>query len=190
MDYSKRPDIQRLHSAFASRRDQARREFGHLDRGAFNWSPEPGRWSVAECLEHLNQTGQRWADHLGPILFAAMRHGVHHRTPHVPGRIGRKAIAMMETVSRPLTAPAPFRPADRSDFEPRQVFWAFNAVGESWEATLRRACLLDLSSIRVGSPAAAWMRLPLGTWLFSLSAHEDRHLEQARCVLSDPGFPA
>jgi hypothetical protein len=33
------------------------------------------------------------------------------------------------------------------------------------------------------------MRLPLGLWLFALSAHEERHLAQARAVEEAPEFP-
>jgi len=189
MSYTSRTDIHELHDAFAARRPGAMREFGGLGPEAFNWQPGEGRWSVAQCLEHLNQTGLRWADHLGPILFNAMRRGVHHQKLHRPGPVGRKTIAMMETVGRRLKAPSLFEPAARNDHDLRDVFTAFNAAGESWEGTLRRACLLDISSLQVGSPAAAWMRMPLGTWLYALSAHEDRHLEQAREVMAAPGFP-
>lgn len=189
MNYSTRADIQEVQEAFAARRPAAMAEFGGLDPIAFNWQPDEGRWSVAQCLEHLNLTGLNWAHHLGPVLWKAMRSGVHHRGPHRPGPVGRKAIAAMETVSQRLKAPSLFEPAARTDYDLHDVFCAFNAAGESWEATLRRACLLNTSALRVSSPAAAWMRAPLGTWLFALSAHEDRHLAQARVVTTSPDFP-
>jgi hypothetical protein len=27
---------------------------GNLTTAQFNWRPQPGRWSIAECLVHLN----------------------------------------------------------------------------------------------------------------------------------------
>jgi len=189
MAYTDRSDILTLHEAFLSRRPAAFEEFGGLSHEAFNWQPGEGRWSVAQCLVHLCETGLRWADTLGPVLFGAMRHGVHHRTPHMPGAVGRKAIALMQNIDQKQSAPKLFRPDDESDYDLRDTLRMFDALGESWEATLRRACLLNTSKLVVGSPAAAWLRLPLGTWLIALSAHEDRHLEQARRVMAAEGFP-
>jgi len=189
MTYTQRSDILTLHDAFARRRPETFREFGDLDGVAFNWQPGEGQWSVAQCLAHLCETGLRWADSLTPVLFSAMRKGVHHRKPHVPGPIGRRAIGSMANINGKLKAPRLFHPMAESDYDLRDVLRTFDALGESWEATLRRACVLDLSAIRVSSPAAAWFRMPLGTWLMALSAHEDRHLDQARRVMASPGFP-
>jgi hypothetical protein len=189
MAYTTRSDILALHDAFLRRRPVAFAAFGGLSHEAFNWQPGQGQWSVAQCLVHLCETGLRWADHLVPIVFSAMRNGVHHRTPHVPGPVGRKAIAIMENIDQKQSAPKLFRPTNESDYDLRDTLRMFDALGESWEATLRRACLLDTSKLLVGSPAAKLLRLPLGTWLMALSAHEDRHLEQARRVMAAEGFP-
>jgi hypothetical protein len=35
-----------------------------------------------------------------------------------------------------------------------------------------------------------WLRLPLGSGFALVVAHERRHLQQARNVVSDPAFPA
>jgi hypothetical protein len=189
MAYTTRSDILALHDAFIQRRPAAFEEFGGLTHEQFNWQPGEGQWSVAQCLVHLCETGLRWADSLVPIVFLAMRKGVHHRTPHEPGPIGKKAIAMMQNIEQRHKAPGLFQPAAESDYDLRDTLRIFDALGESWEATLRRACVLDTSKLIVSSPAAAWIRLPLGTWLLALSAHEDRHLEQARRVMAKPEFP-
>jgi hypothetical protein len=187
--YTERADILALDAAFAARRPLVRDLFGALDHAQFNWQPAPGRWSVAQCLAHLCEVGGRWVDGLGPIVFAAMRKGVHHRTPHQPGALGRRVVGMMEAGGPAAKAPGLFRPDATSDYDHHDLLCRFDALGESWEATLRRACLLDTSRLWVASPAAFWFRLPLGTWLVALSAHEDRHLTQARRVMEAEGFP-
>lgn len=189
MEFRSRPDICELHDAFTARRQAAFADFGKLDRAAFNWAPEAGRWSVAQCIDHLCQVGMQWNARLSPALFAALARSVHHRTPYHPGRLGQWVVASMETVGRPHKAPALFQPRTDELFDTADLLRSFDALGESWEATLRRASQLDLARLRVGSPAAPWLRMPLGTWLFALSAHEDRHLTQARRVLESPGFP-
>lgn len=189
MDHFTRSDVRELRDAFRSRRPEVEREFGALGPDALHWRPEAGRWSVGECLHHLCRTGFAWADHLGPVLFAALRHGVHHREPHRPGPVGRWIVRWMEVDDRRAKAPRRFRPMGTDKLETADLLRAFTALGDSWEATLLRASQVDLSRLRVASPAAPLVRLPLGTWLYALSAHEDRHLGQARRVLEAPGFP-
>lgn len=188
MDHLARPDVRELLEAFRARRAAVDEEFGGFDSGRMHWTPGPGRWSVGECLHHLCRTGFAWADHLGPVLFAALRRGARHDAPHRPGPLGRRVIRAMEPGARPARAPGPFRPLDSAQLAPEDLLRAFTALGHSWEATLLRASRLDLSRLRVGSPAAPLLVLPLGTWLYALSAHEDRHLEQARRVTAAPGF--
>lgn len=189
MDLFSRPDVRELRDAFRARRPAVDREFGPLTDAAMHWRPAPGRWSVAECLQHLCIAGFTWADHLGPILFAALRRSVHHGEPHRPGPIGNLAIRMMEDDSRAHRAPSRFRPRDTSSLAGIDLLRAFTALGDSWEGTLLRASQLDISKLRVASPAHALIVLPLGTWFYALSAHEDRHLEQARRVVALPDFP-
>jgi len=189
LDAFSRPDIQELHAAFSARRPLVQRSFRELDPDAFNWRPRPDQWSAAQCLDHLCQTGFAWAEHLGPLFWASLRRGVHHDRPSLPGPTGRWIIGFMENENRRMKAPAPFLPKRADDYEVRDVLSAFVALGDGWGATLRRASQLDLGRLRVGSPASALIRMPVGTWLYFLSAHEDRHLAQALRVLEHPEFP-
>jgi hypothetical protein len=189
VDFFSRPDIHELHEAFSARRSEVVRSFCELDSRAFNWRPEPDQWSVAQCLDHLCQTGFAWANHLGPLFWASLRHGAHHDEPSRPGRAGKWIIGLMENQNRRMKAPALFLPRRADDYEPRDVLRAFVTLGEGWEATVRRASQLDLGRLRIGSPASPLLRMPVGTWLYFLSAHEDRHIAQARRILEHPDFP-
>jgi hypothetical protein len=183
-----RPDIQELHEAFSARRPLIQRNFGELDSRAFNWRPRPDQWSAAQCLDHLCQTGFAWVEQLGPLFWASLLRGVHHDKPSFPGRTGKWIIGFMENENRRMKAPAPFLPQSEDDYEVRDVLSAFVALGDGWEATLRRASQLDLGRLRIGSPASALLRMPVGTWLYFLSAHEDRHIAQALRILEHPKF--
>lgn len=112
MEFRSRSDIRELHYAYMARRPALHAEFGGLSTEAFNWAPAPGRWSAAQCIDHLCLTGIRWSGHLSPILFDALTHGVDHRRPYQPGSLGRRAIHSMEVPARALSAPAPFVPGD------------------------------------------------------------------------------
>jgi hypothetical protein len=66
---------------------------------------------------------------------------------------------------------------------------AFRAYQVQYVDRLRQANGLDLARARVRSPAASWIQVPLGTGFMAMTAHERRHLWQARRVLEAPGFP-
>ena len=87
-----------------------------------------------------------------------------------------------------VTAPATFLPAaGRSRHE---IMAAFRAYQVQFVDRLRQANGLDLARARVTSPANRWIRIPLGSAFALMTAHERRHLRQARNVTSIPGFPA
>jgi hypothetical protein len=66
---------------------------------------------------------------------------------------------------------------------------AFRAYQVQYVDRLRQANGLDLARARVRSPVATWIQVPLGTGFAAMTAHERRHLWQARRVIEAPGFP-
>ena len=43
-------------------------QWQHLEQSTLNWKPSPEKWSVNECLEHLN----RYANYYFPVLQNAL----------------------------------------------------------------------------------------------------------------------
>src|SRR5262249_60665334 len=64
----------------------------------------------------------------------------------------------------------------------REILAAFRAYQVQYIDRLRQANGVDLARARVRSPAASWLRIPLGTGFAIMAAHERRHLWQARQV--------
>ena len=69
------------------------------------------------------------------------------------------------------------------------VMAAFRAYQVQYIDRLRQANGLDLARARVASPAARWIRMPLGSGFAMMIAHERRHLQQARRVIEKSAFP-
>jgi hypothetical protein len=63
------------------------------------------------------------------------------------------------------------------------IMAAFRAYQVQYIDRLRQANGLDLARARVASPAARWIRLPLGSGFVMMVNHERRHLQQARRVI-------
>ena len=156
---------------------------------AFNWRPAGGGWSVAECLEHLNISGQLFGE---AILLAAARGraaAVTGSGPFTYGFVTRVVLKGVHPESKTrYRAPKRFVPRPITDYDPDRSLGAFALTGERWERCLTAANGLDLARIKVPSPALKLMRFNLGGLLAIQTMHERRHLEQARRVTLQDGF--
>jgi hypothetical protein len=161
---------------------------GGLSNQQFNWHPAAGAWSVAQCIDHLNVTARLYLPMLDEGIADAIRRGLYASGPFHYNWFNRFVARSMEPPARLRTrAPKAFQPpADR----PRpDVMAAFRAYQVQFVDRLRQANGLDQTRTRVRSPIATWWRMPLGTALALITAHERRHLWQARRVTEAPGFP-
>lgn len=159
-----------------------------LTREQLNWRPEPGRWSVAQCLDHLNAINRASAELLDRAVAEGRQKGLLKDGPYAYGFLSRWFLQTLEPpVKRRFRAPAKFRPgADRSLDD---VLPPFLALHERVETLLRQADGLDLARIKVPSPVTSLFRYSLGMAFWLLTAHDRRHLWQARQVLQDRRFP-
>lgn len=154
-----------------------------------NWSPGAGRWSIAECVDHLSSTNAAVTPRLRAALFAGRRKGRTGTGPFAYGRLGRYFLEQ--------TAPPPRRRLRAaSKYQPpgermgALVAADFARTQDDLLAALAEAEGLDLARIQARSPALWVLRLPVGIWFASLAAHEARHLLQARAVRAESSFPA
>ena len=162
-----------------------------LTEEQFTWRPGPGKWSIAECLDHLTTATTLMLGKVRPALERARVEGITPAEgPYAYGWLGRKFVALMERPGkRPLPAPRNFVPA--SGLAKRAVLEKFaGAMGELRD-TLDRARGVALDRVRARSAAAGggWIRLNLAAWFAATLAHGRRHVAQAERVTTAPGFP-
>lgn len=169
-------------------RADAERLVEGLSERELNWKPTPEKWSIAQCLDHLNN-GWRVLTKLDGVIAAADRDGVRGDGPYRHPLLGRLYIRLTEPPPKiRVSAPTRYRPAeDRpiSDAVPR-----FLELQTEILARVEAADGLDLGRIRMSSPITRRFRMSLGQWFAFLAAHERRHLWQAWQVRRHPAFPA
>jgi len=159
-----------------------------LGQEQFVWKPGPNRWSIAECLEHMNATARAYLPAIDEGIADAIRHGAYAEGPFQYNVIGRIFSRLMEPPARlrMRTAidkqPGPERPK-------RETLAGFRAYQVQYVDRLRQANGIDLSRSCVRSPLASWIRIPLGSAFASMAAHERRHLWQAKKITETAGFP-
>ena len=186
--------------ALAPEIDHFRRQFEQLTAEAdalvtplsdaqFAWQPGPDRWSIAQCIDHLNATARVYLPVLDEGLADAIRRGLFGRGPYRYNWIGRLHVFLMQPNSWVRgRAPRAFYPAPN---RPRQeIMAAFRAYQVQYVDRLRQANGLDLARGRAASPVVRWLPMPLGSVFALLITHERRHLLQAQRVTQAPGFPS
>jgi DinB superfamily len=154
-----------------------------------SWKPGSNRWSIAECLAHLNVTGELYL----AALDRAIAHGrARGWTGHGPFRHGWLVQfffirALEPPVRRKFTAPRIFQPASGPDAS--EAVARFLALQDDLIKRIHAANGLDLARIKVTSPATRLLRMTLGQAFAAVAVHQRRHLLQARNVRDSHQFP-
>lgn len=145
-----------------------------------NWRPGEEKWSVLECLEHLNLYGDFYLpkieqkmknnSHLPAEKFSAGLLGDYFAKSMLP----KKKLNKMKTFKdkNPLGSQLDKRTIDRFIDQQKQ-----------WLELLNRARRANLSKVKVPITISKWITLKLGDAFRFNIYHHQRHIEQARKVL-------
>jgi hypothetical protein len=164
-----------------------------LSHGQFNWRPAPGRWSVGECIAHLNVTN---AGDLKPIEGAIARGraaNMKGQGPFTYGSLSRKFVASQEPpIKKKFKAPKSFIPPPEVKID--EAVAEYRRIRKELRKLTQGADGLHLAKIKVELPALPapfrwFVKMPLGARLALITTHDRRHLWQAEQVKADPAFP-
>jgi hypothetical protein len=200
------PEIDEFRRQFDQLADDADALVAPLSDAQFSWQPASApaalrrgtpvaakagdnrSWSIAQCIDHLNVTARLYLPQLDEGIANAIRQGLDGEGPFTYWWLARMFVRMLEPPPRVrMKTPESFQPPpSRTRHE---IMAAFRAYQVQYVDRLRQANGLDLSRARVRSPAASWIHVPLGSGFAAMTAHERRHLWQARRVMEAPGFP-
>lgn len=184
---SERADLERQIEAITSEAD---RVLAGLSEAQVNWRPAPDRWSVGECISHLNVGMRAVLPALDRAIESARERGFAGANTGRYGWFARWMVRSQEPpVKRRVKTFPVFQPvATRHDGAP--LLAEFRAFRGELRERLARAEGIDWGRATVVSPASRFFRLPFGAYVAFLLAHDRRHLWQAREVRNHPGFPA
>lgn len=148
--------------------------------------PQPQSWSVAECLVHLNLTGQAFLPRLRDALEEGRVLGLPapeaHRHDVLGGFLWRN---MGPPVRVKVRAPAGFVPGSTAPAE--ELVAEFQRLQAENVACIVAADGLPLSRLRVPSPFAERVKYSVYSALCILPRHQHRHLWQAEQVWAQLG---
>jgi hypothetical protein len=148
---------------------------------------DPLRWSVGECIAHLNLTAQGYAALVAPALEEARRLG---GPPPRRYRRDWKGWLLWKSMPPPVrlkvkTAAAFVPQGSRPAAEILGEFRRLQAVQIGW---VEAADGLPIDRVRITSPFDARVRYNLFSGLSILPRHQHRHLWQAENVAKAMGL--
>ena len=160
-----------------------------LSDAAFNWRPEPQKWSVAQCLTHLCMINEVDLPHLDRSIAEARGKGWLHPGPYDFGFLTRRFISLIEPpVKRRFPAPKSYTPPP-ADVSRETTLRRYREVMGAMIARLEAADGLDLRKARTVMPALPLLKMPLGGRFALMASHDRRHLWQAERVRGNSAFP-
>jgi hypothetical protein len=158
-----------------------------LSAAQMSWRPQPGKWSIAQNLDHLNAGRGKDLDTIDSSIAAARAKGIIGNGPF---RYGWPSSWIMKSMEPPpkrkFKAAKMFTPAPDVD--------AATALADYFRRTARLTELIQktdgLDLVRAKTPfGVKWIRISLGALLTHVTTHDRRHLWQAEQVRNDPNFP-
>ncbi|PSL35272.1 DinB family protein [Chitinophaga ginsengisoli] len=144
--------------------------------------PAPEKWSVAQCLDHLNAYSRFYV----PAMEKAIQSGLTSSLPPAAtfksGWLGNYFTKMMEpkTNGQPgmkMQAPKAYRPM--SDLDAGKVVSEFIEWQQKTKALLDQAQYVNLQSLKIPTTLGNWLKFSLGDTFRFVIAHERRHMAQA-----------
>jgi DinB superfamily len=176
------PQLQTIAQALDAAAARASRLVEGVNEGRFHRRPGGTRWSLAECLGHLNLTSRAFLPAIDTALSEARALGTAapERYRRDPG--GWLLEAMLEPpVHLRLPTTAPFQPPATGTRE--EILRAFGELQQSLRQRLEQADGLDLARVRIASPFNERLRYNLYSCFRILAAHQRRHLWQGEQAL-------
>jgi hypothetical protein len=141
--------------------------------------PGPAKWSIVECLAHLNMTAATVQKLMASAIEQGKNQQVFSKGPFAIGPKGRLLVWIAEPPPKfRIRAPKDVRPPAAID-DPLQVLPAFMKAQDEWEQLMLEQQGLDLERVKVGQGV---FRMRLAAALPWMMAHQRRHLLQAENV--------
>jgi hypothetical protein len=177
------PDIRDLDDQLEAIERDAKSLMDGLTEAQGAWRVRPDAWSVAECLDHLAVAGRVYIEAMREPAQRARQQGRLRRRPARPGLLGGWFARSLEPPPRrtsKVKAPRKIRPRTAPPLA--DAFASFITTHHDVRAFLRENADLDLARVRFPNPFVPGVRFSLASGLHVITAHDRRHLWQARRV--------
>lgn len=164
-----------------------------LSENQLNWKLNAKKWSIVECVEHINTACRHYIPEIRKQIKAATEN--RNIKQFKPGILGNYLTNMMQPQ---IDGKIKGKMKTLSKFEPTSSATALNSAEVFDECIqhhrdllcfIEESARLDLNKVRVTSALGPMIRFKLGDCYRFNTAHHQRHLLQAQNVMKAQGFP-
>ncbi len=157
-----------------------------------NWIPNPGVWSVAQVLAHLNEYGRYYhptfKKKIENTRFTSTKEGF------VSSPLGRSAWKSMKlgnakNVKRKFRAQKGYNPAIDTGLMKGNEFETFIDQQHNLLDIIKLAENVNLRRVKIPISISKIVRLRLGDALLFVTYHNQRHVQQILNLRNSPNFP-
>ena len=183
-----RHELERLQTEVLKIGTSAHEQFGAFSQQQLNWKPDPNRWSVAQCFDHLIVSNSAYFPVVESIVNGQQKTSVLHRLPILPKLWAKLLIKSLDPkTTRKLKATAAFQPS--SSGLPSSIIDDFVAHQKKLVESMEATSDLNPDRIIISSPVAKVVTYSLMDGFRILVVHEQRHFQQAQRVTEETAFP-
>ncbi len=156
--------------------------FQNLSEADLLFKPEPDKWSIAECLQHIIIANTIYnEDILKRLQKAEVKTIEYPITFSLTGRLFLFAVDPQYKWKVP--APKIFKPIKENQVENAQkTLMEFLRLQEQIIATALKACAYDHQHVHTYSPISKLLKFNVGEQLYIMMRHTKRHINQAMRV--------
>lgn len=157
-----------------------------------NWIPNPGVWSVAQVLAHLNEYGMYYH----PTILKKIENTRYtsSKEAFVSSPLGRSAWKSMKlgnakNVKRKFRAQKGYNPAIDKQLVTGDEISVFSEQQKELLEIVSKAEKVNLRRVKIPISISKIVRLRLGDALLFIVYHNQRHMQQILNLIHNTNFP-
>ena len=168
--------------------EQVDKQFSALSPEQLNWKPEPGKWSIAQCLDHIITSNKTYFPAFYKLLRHEYRLSFFQQLNPFKKMLGPMMVRNLgPQVTKKFSAPTIFQPS--SSNLPASIITDFRTHQEELRKYIRQLLQLDTKNLVMASPVTGMITYTLADAIRIVTGHEQRHINQAEQILHHPNFP-
>jgi hypothetical protein len=168
--------------------EQVDEQFSALSSEQLNWKPEPGKWSIAQCLDHIITSNKTYFPAFNKLLRHEYRLSFFQQLNPFKKSLGPMMVRNLgPQVTKKFTTPTVFQPS--SSTLPASIVGDFRTHQQELRKYIHQLLQLDTKNLVMASPVTGMITYTLADAIRILTGHEQRHVNQAKQILHHPNFP-
>lgn len=180
--YQTEPMLQELEADVKEAIRLVEQEFKPLTKEQINWVPAPGKWSINDCLEHLNIYSRYYQPR---IRKQVEQGGTQPKSTFSAGYFGEMMMVMKPlpdgTIRKPMSTMGSYNPTKQTTKNDRALQEILRHLNDLLDL-LVMARSVNLEKHKITSTLGPILRFKLGDNYRFHIAHIQRHLLQAHNV--------